>query len=230
MSNAPPTALINDIVLWGHKILLHHDVENSKKEIQWFLEKEFNIYLYKTNKKQKTLTINEIKIFKDFISRRKNQEPFQYILKSAPFYKYYFVVNKDVLIPRPETEQIINKSRKGDWPFVRVYNDYPYFSGNMNIFGTDFPLNNKLNKNIYFLINNLKISIFIKKLTKWNGFKTPLVRLHSFNKFYNYQGMWHRDHESYPSPFSIQSVLYLKKESAKYMGRIRYIDSKCRRW
>jgi len=113
-----------------------------------------------------------------------------------------------------ETEQIINKSRKGDWPFVRVYNDYPYFSGNMNIFGTDFPLNNKLNKNIYFLINNLKISIFIKKLTKWNGFKTPLVRLHSFNKFYNYQGMWHRDHESYPSPLSIQSVLYLKKESA----------------
>ena len=46
----------------------------------------------------------------------------------------------------------------------------------------------------------------------WNGFKTSLARLHSFGKFYNYQGMWHRDHEVYPSPNTVQTVLYLKNE------------------
>ena len=47
-----------------------------------------------------------------FISRRKKNEPIAYILKKKEFWKYNFFVNKDVLIPRPETEIIVEETLK----------------------------------------------------------------------------------------------------------------------
>ncbi|MFY7811506.1 MAG: hypothetical protein ACOVQ2_07235, partial [Flavobacterium sp.] len=41
------------------------------------------------------------------ISKIKQNEPIQYILNEAFFYGHHFFVTKDVLIPRPETEQLI---------------------------------------------------------------------------------------------------------------------------
>tara|TARA_X000000950_G_C13886642_1_gene649127 strand:+ start:152 stop:1057 length:906 start_codon:yes stop_codon:yes gene_type:complete len=122
-------------------------------------------------------------------------------------------LNKDSLKKiKHHSEDIITKSRKGQWPYVRVYNDYPHFFGKINIFGTDFPFNEKLSKEIYPLINEINISARIKEVTGWKNFKTSLVRLHSFQNFYNYQGMWHRDHDIYPSPNTVQSILYIKNE------------------
>lgn len=46
-------------------------------------------------------------IFLKLLSRRQNLEPIAYILEEQGFYKYKFYVNKNVLIPRPETELII---------------------------------------------------------------------------------------------------------------------------
>ena len=49
----------------------------------------------------------KLNCFKNYIKRRIESEPFQYIINKAPFYGRDFFVNKEVLIPRPETELII---------------------------------------------------------------------------------------------------------------------------
>ena len=110
------------------------------------------------------------------------------------------------------SQKVIDKGERVDWPFLSVYNDYLHFNNKVNIFGINYPLNNFFDTKLYKLFNENEYSLIIKKLTGWENFNTPLIRLHCFNQNYNYYGAWHRDDENYPSPNSIQSVLYIKKE------------------
>ena len=48
--------------------------------------------------------------FQNFVHRRASGEPSQYITGSQDFYGRRFEVNEDVLIPRPETESLIDES------------------------------------------------------------------------------------------------------------------------
>lgn len=53
------------------------------------------------------LSGEEEKRFEKFLRRRANREPFQYITGRQEFYGLDFTVTPDVLIPRPETELIV---------------------------------------------------------------------------------------------------------------------------
>ncbi len=49
----------------------------------------------------------EFEIFQSFLERRKKSEPIAYILNKKEFWKDYFYVNNSTLIPRPDSEIII---------------------------------------------------------------------------------------------------------------------------
>ncbi len=53
------------------------------------------------------LSIEEKNRFENFVKRRADREPFQYIVGRQEFYGLDFMVTPDVLIPRPETELLV---------------------------------------------------------------------------------------------------------------------------
>ncbi|HUR46781.1 MAG TPA: peptide chain release factor N(5)-glutamine methyltransferase [Candidatus Saccharimonadales bacterium] len=59
---------------------------------------------------EKTLTQTEVDRLRTMVQRRGEREPLQHIVGSTSFCGYEFVVSKDVLIPRPETEQLAEKA------------------------------------------------------------------------------------------------------------------------
>tara|TARA_A100001011_G_C14255285_1_gene819767 strand:- start:653 stop:1495 length:843 start_codon:yes stop_codon:yes gene_type:complete len=69
------------------------------------------------NKKRENLLINlnqivkfkKIKKYNKLITRRSHKEPISYILKEKEFWSKDYFVNKNVLIPRPETELMVEK-------------------------------------------------------------------------------------------------------------------------
>ena len=89
---------ISDILKKYHKIeielLLGHVLRKSKEFV--FLHPETR------------LTARQLKILASLIARRKKGEPVAYILGYKDFYGLKFRVNKDVLVPRPETEMVVD--------------------------------------------------------------------------------------------------------------------------
>lgn len=60
--------------------------------------------------KDKSLSQKEYKNYQKIIKELKKEKPIQYILKKANFYGLDFYVDKNVLIPRPETEYLVEKT------------------------------------------------------------------------------------------------------------------------
>ncbi len=60
----------------------------------------------------KTVNLEKINIFKTFIDRRSLKEPIAYIFKEKEFWSKIFEVNKNTLVPRPETELMVDKLTK----------------------------------------------------------------------------------------------------------------------
>ena len=58
----------------------------------------------------KTVGKNQINRFNRFIEKRINGEPISYLLGKKEFWKREFLVNKSVLIPRPDTELLVEKT------------------------------------------------------------------------------------------------------------------------
>ena len=55
------------------------------------------------------LNPEQTETFKNLIKRRKKREPVAYLINKKEFWKDKFFVNKDVLIPRPDTELMIEQ-------------------------------------------------------------------------------------------------------------------------
>jgi len=104
---------IENILNQGTKILKANNIPNPHLDSEILLSESIN-----KDKKHIILNLKEIlntkqlESFNSFIERRKNGEPIAYLIKKKEFWKDEFYVNKDVLIPRPDTELIIEQVLK----------------------------------------------------------------------------------------------------------------------
>jgi len=104
---------IKDLVNSGVKILKENNIKNPILDTEIILssiikkERDY-IILNETDQINQFL----IKKFFNSVNRRKIGEPISYIVESKYFWNNCFYVNKDVLIPRPDTEHIVEEVLK----------------------------------------------------------------------------------------------------------------------
>ena len=77
------------------ELILSKSLNKSREEILINLEQNIN---------KKSLTD-----FNEYLIRRSKKEPIAYLLEEKEFWSKKFFVNKDTLIPRPETELLVEK-------------------------------------------------------------------------------------------------------------------------
>ena len=58
------------------------------------------------------LSDKELKAYNDLIAQRSKKKPIAYLTGKKEFWKYEFDITKDVLIPRPDTETIVEQTLK----------------------------------------------------------------------------------------------------------------------
>jgi len=104
---------IENILNEGINILQKHNIANPQLDSEILLSNSI-----KRDKKhiilnpKEILNLEQLGKFKSLIERRKKGEPIAYLINKKEFWKDEFFVNKDVLIPRPDTEIIIEQVLK----------------------------------------------------------------------------------------------------------------------
>ncbi len=84
-------------------------IESARLDCEVLLAHVLNLEKYKLiTDGSRELTPDEIKKIESLIKRRCNFEPVAYITGTKEFYSLDFIVNKHVLIPRPETELLVD--------------------------------------------------------------------------------------------------------------------------
>ena len=106
--NCKPWRII-DVINWGVDYFENKSLANPRLEIEIFLQhilecKKIDLYINFENK----VSAPDLNTLKGYIKRRLRNEPSQYILGKSNFYGRNFYVDNNVLIPRPETEILIN--------------------------------------------------------------------------------------------------------------------------
>ena len=100
-----------EILKSGENFLKKNNIKNSFLDTELILSKVLD-------KKREEIIINtntelkntDIIKFKKYLIRRKQKEPIAYILGYKYFWRYRFLTNNSVLIPRPDTELLIEES------------------------------------------------------------------------------------------------------------------------
>ena len=92
----------------NYQDLLNHSIQTAKIDAEVILADVLKISRVNLITKQNTvLNQRQEDLFAKFIKRRKQQEPVAYILNKKEFWNENYYVDKRVLIPRPETEILI---------------------------------------------------------------------------------------------------------------------------
>ena len=99
-----------DVIKTGTKLLKEKNIPTYILDTELILSKSLNksreeiLINLEQNINKKSLTD-----FNEYLIRRSKKEPIAYLFKEKEFWDKKFFVNKDTLIPRPETELLVEK-------------------------------------------------------------------------------------------------------------------------
>ncbi len=104
---------VNELYRQGLEMLDYAFIENASFDARWLIEKAVGIdsKQFALKKDKQVSKKDEVK-FLSLIRRRIAGEPLQYILGEWEFMGYPFEVGEGVLIPRPETELLVDYAKK----------------------------------------------------------------------------------------------------------------------
>lgn len=99
------------MVQWGTEYFRKKRVDSPRLTIELLLAhvlglKRFDLYM----QFDRPLLEEELAPLREMVKRRAAGEPLQYILEEAPFHGRMFLVRPGVLIPRPETELLVDEA------------------------------------------------------------------------------------------------------------------------
>jgi len=105
-----PSNKIADVVRYFRDELKDsYETGELETMMTWCFEAFVNIKRSElTLKKNETISESELLKFSFAVKELNQHKPIQYILGKADFYGMKFIVNKNVLIPRPETEELVD--------------------------------------------------------------------------------------------------------------------------
>jgi release factor glutamine methyltransferase len=106
----PQVWTVRDIIQWGKEFFTNRGIDEARRTIELMVCAVLNakrIELYTDH--DRPLTKDELAVLKAYVQRRIANEPLQYILGRADFYGHTYHVSPAVLIPRPETELIVER-------------------------------------------------------------------------------------------------------------------------
>ena len=101
--------LVKEVISFGELELKKNQILNAKLDSEILISDLINIprnsIFSQLNKKIDEEIVSK---FKQYIDRRVKKEPIAYIIKKKEFWSHDFYVNDSVLIPRPETEVLLD--------------------------------------------------------------------------------------------------------------------------
>tara|TARA_B100001778_G_scaffold308470_1_gene289265 strand:- start:453 stop:1325 length:873 start_codon:yes stop_codon:yes gene_type:complete len=102
---------IIDLINWGEEYFNKNEFESPKQEIEWLLcdllnYKRVDLYV----NFEEIVSTTKLKLLKKWIKKRLKRMPLQYITGNTEFYGKKFFLNTDVLIPRADTERLVDES------------------------------------------------------------------------------------------------------------------------
>jgi len=104
---------VQQAITYGANFLKSENNKNSILDTEILLSSILKVERVDLIKKlDDFVTDNEKKKFLDYLNRRKINEPISYILEKKEFWNYNFFIEKGVLIPRPETELLVENILK----------------------------------------------------------------------------------------------------------------------
>ena len=104
---------IENILTQAFKKLSNSNIKNANLDCEVLLSNIINKDReYVILNPKKNLDKKYIDIFNNLIDRRKKSEPIAYLINKKEFWKETFYIDKNVLIPRPDTEHIVEEVLK----------------------------------------------------------------------------------------------------------------------